>query len=186
MKTAPSAIGRFGASFTSIFSQSHWRSQRCPKRGRRARARRPQSPARLSSVMGSRMAMLPSSHSSDQHIFGFLDLGPSRDFRGHTLARYSSSRHGLRPAISLPALPGGPIPVRAQPIEAPSHRLPPIGKPQRPPSTCFSRDIENFPTLGSITRLQRKNPMAVPVPTIAIADPRQDPIAVYIRRKHKR
>ena len=145
------------------------------------------------------MTVIPASHVTDQSVYGPLAVGPSRAFRGHTTARYSTSRHGLRPSVSLPALPGaGGAPghrlaamgIGSQPgmgVDAvmPFHRLPPIG-PAAARRPTFDRDYDTYDTLSRVQRLRAKVPPLPAVPAPPIADVRQDPIALYILRKHKR
>ena len=51
-------------------------------------------------------------------------------------------------------------------------------------SSCFNRDVsaENFPSLASVRRHAAKMPLVAPAPAVAVSDPRNDPIAIYIRK----
>ena len=118
-------------------------------------------------------------------VYGSFDIGPRANFR------YSKSRAGLRPSISLPTIvpSGGLKPVPPQPPpQMPFHRLPPLRSkdaPARPPSTCFA-NAQTLDLLMSPARYTKMRTRNAPLELYALPDPRQDPIALYIKRKLQR
>ena len=131
-------------------------------------------------------------------LFNFHDIGPANRFEySHSRAGRISQRTGtgLRASVSLPALTGAPYgaqPARAGAAagsnrKAPPHTLPPLYPIKRPPSSVFARELQ-LDLLSSPARVARMRSRHAPVeaPPWQMVDVRQDPIALYIRRKHKR
>ena len=131
-------------------------------------------------------------------LYGGSPIGPSQTFRRLPTRGDNSGvtgrRHGLRPSVSLPAIPSAQH-TRAAPAEEewrkprqpPFHKLPPMHDTHggRPPSSCFHNDIDSsFLSPARLAYMRRRAP--VPLELGPIADPRQDPLLLYILRKHRR